>query len=551
MYETDPAPPARVTKRDGRVVSFEADKISRALFAAGESLGRPDAFLARELADGVVHFLAAEDDGTTLTTARVAEVAFQVVRELGHPALAEAFAAYGRRRESGPSQPDAVSRGGVELRYPPDMPPADVLAACVRSYSLQSVYARDLVAAQADGLLTLTGLDHPCELEGCVLGPWSSEGAAAAGLADAVEAARRIAGRFVVLDGPEYGLARSEEPDVRSFARELVVGLRIARLSAVVNLNAAEPPPRDGQLAGGPLFECEGDGGASVRRLALADGLFEELRRTAGGQLRVDWHLGASDFAPEARDRLERVARAAVEGGPLAFAFDRPGRTVALAEGIDRENPAVLLTVDLHLAKLAEQASVFGDPERFLGKISSLARLALSAGVQKRAFLRRQERSRVDATRGETALSAGFLLERARLVVSPAGLDEIARTFTGGDLSPEFASRVVTRLRDVLRHEGRQVLLETCVDGPAAFTPAGDVPAAVEVSRTGEPSAVRDKLRPAGRLHPAAGAGTLTLYFPDGNPPDAGQAAEYLRLAWQRGEVVRLRFAREIGFTSG
>src|SRR5689334_6893843 len=43
----DPLPPTWVSKRDGRLEPFEADKISRALFAAGERLGMPDAFLAR------------------------------------------------------------------------------------------------------------------------------------------------------------------------------------------------------------------------------------------------------------------------------------------------------------------------------------------------------------------------------------------------------------------------------------------------------------------------------------------------------------------------
>jgi hypothetical protein len=72
MTDPDPpAPPAWVYKRDGRLVPFEADKISRALFAAGESLGRPDAFLARELADGVVHFLAAEGGSASPTTGQV------------------------------------------------------------------------------------------------------------------------------------------------------------------------------------------------------------------------------------------------------------------------------------------------------------------------------------------------------------------------------------------------------------------------------------------------------------------------------------------------
>ena len=55
--------PAWISKRDGRLMEFEADKISQSLFAAGESLNLPDAFTARELTDGVLHFLAAELNG--------------------------------------------------------------------------------------------------------------------------------------------------------------------------------------------------------------------------------------------------------------------------------------------------------------------------------------------------------------------------------------------------------------------------------------------------------------------------------------------------------
>jgi len=43
-----PVRSAWVRKPDGQLVPFEADKISRDLFAASETLGKPDAFLARE-----------------------------------------------------------------------------------------------------------------------------------------------------------------------------------------------------------------------------------------------------------------------------------------------------------------------------------------------------------------------------------------------------------------------------------------------------------------------------------------------------------------------
>ena len=96
--------PAWITKRDGRLVPFEPDRISQALFAASEALGRADAFLARELADGVLHFVAEEFAATaTPTTAQIAELVAKVTRELGQPSGAE-----GPTRHSTKSAPEMV-----------------------------------------------------------------------------------------------------------------------------------------------------------------------------------------------------------------------------------------------------------------------------------------------------------------------------------------------------------------------------------------------------------------------------------------------------------
>src|SRR6516225_7469614 len=84
--------PGWVYKRDGRLVPFESDRITQALFAASESAGTPDAFLARELTDGVLHFLEREVAGNVPTTAQVAELIVKVVRELGQPGLSRAYA---------------------------------------------------------------------------------------------------------------------------------------------------------------------------------------------------------------------------------------------------------------------------------------------------------------------------------------------------------------------------------------------------------------------------------------------------------------------------
>src|SRR5262245_3860724 len=296
MGMDDPRPPAWVAKRDGRWVPFEADKISRALFAAGEALGEPDPFRARELADGVVHFLAAESEGQPPTTEQIEEVVIKVVRELGQPALAEAFAAHARRRHRGP-RPAAPPGGEVVVRFAPGSPLPAVLDECARAYTLQTVFARDLAAAHGAGLLVLTGLTTPGELEGCVLGPPAQVGD---DLAGAVESLRRFAGQFIALDGPEHRLPRGGG-DARSLAEGLAVGLRRSGLRAVVNLNAAPPSWAD-VLAPGPLFAAP-KGLAPEEFAGRADALFEEVLGTGRGAVRVDWHLAERDFQPEAFGR--------------------------------------------------------------------------------------------------------------------------------------------------------------------------------------------------------------------------------------------------------
>lgn len=571
---TDPSfavPPAWVHKRDGRLVPFEADKISRSLFAAGESLGRPDAFLARELADGVVHFLIADGD-TTPTTEQIAELVIKVVRELGQPALAEAYAEYRRTRPPrAPSPALAEQEPGtvpppratpeIVLHFPLDTPLSVVLPECVRSYTLQAVFTRDLVAAQGDGLLTLTGLETPAELLGCVLGPPTQ--AEQRSLPAALEALRRFAGRFVVLDGPEYllaGLAGATESApqyAREYAHELAIGLRITGLHAVVNLNAALPPSWADDLAEGPLFAGQRRSPQPERLGLLADSLFREFlaTETSASRVRIDWHLGERDFDsdPKTRERLLRLARAALDGAELAFVFDRPKRAAALAEGVSRQHPAVLLTVGLHLPRLARHPGIDGNAEQFLKRLGSLARLALSAGVQKREFLRRQERARPE--KGSPALTSGFLLDRARLVVAPLGLDSVVHALTGKGLCAggpglDLDRQIVQRLRDVLRQDGRASHLETCLDGPCSFHLDGAVPAGPIAPETAGltpwdgAAPIKNQLRAGGALHAVAEHGTLALFVPEEQTVTPEQVYDYLRTGWRQTEIVRVRIVR-------
>ncbi len=548
-----PLPPAWVCQRDGSLVPFEADKISRSLFAATESLGRPDAFLARELTDSVLHFLAAEVEGAIVSTAQIAEMVAKVVRELGRPALAQAFADRARQRTES-AQP-GVKKSGVVVHFATSEPVSAIVPACVRNYTLQAVFARDLVAAQTDGLLTLTGLEAPLELAGCVLRGTSQAGG---GLVEAIEEARRVAGVFLTMDGPEYLLAAgSRRPDeaVVEYARELGIGLRATGLAAVVNLNSAVPPSWTDDLADGPLFAGQRRSPSPERLPALLDALLEQLPnlKVSPGKLRIDWHLSERDLLPETEGRLLHLARLAVGGAPLAFVFDRPRWPIQLAEGIDRQHPAVLLTVGLHLPCLAEQPDLRADPALFLQKLGSLVRLALSAALQKRDFLLRHSKAQRGGDAVPPAVTQGFLLDRARLVVAPVGLESAVATLAGRGLSEggpalDLARQVVQRLDEVLRHDGRHVA--TCLDGPATFTlrpdqyGGGEIRDIAGLTPWDVTAAAKGQLRAAGTLHDLAEMGTAALLLPEERPPTAEQVADWLRFAWRQTKVVRLRLVR-------
>jgi hypothetical protein len=248
----------------------------------------------------------------------------------------------------------------------------------------------------------------------------------------------------------------------------------------------------------------------------------------------------------------------ALEDAPLSFVFDRPRRPIALAEGVDRSHPAVLLTVGLHLPRLAMQPGIDDDPQKFLAKLGSLARLALSAGVQKREYLRRLERNRSCPATDEPALTSGFLLDRARLLVAPVGLDSVVHSFfkkglSAGGAALDFGRQIVHRLRDVLRQDGRHAHLDTCVDGPFCFHLAPsredreEWPIAEEaagLTAWDTTASLKNQMRSTGVLQGVADHGTLALFLAEEKTPSAEQVAESLQTAWRQTDVVRVRLIR-------
>ena len=209
--------PSWVKKRDGRLVPFDSDVISQDLYSATEALGQPDARLARELTDGVLHFLAGDNSEDTQTTAAIADLVVKVVRELRHPRLAQAFA-----DRPHPARPEPVD---------PAVHPVEVAFSALRSFALDTVFTRQLARAHADGFLQLAGLEAPLQMDAAVLVPVGSSPLDR--VRQIAQMRQGIAG-WVVLDSPEFD-CWAKEPDL--LVRALVPILDATGLKARLQLN--------------------------------------------------------------------------------------------------------------------------------------------------------------------------------------------------------------------------------------------------------------------------------------------------------------------------
>ncbi|HYV37078.1 MAG TPA: ATP cone domain-containing protein [Gemmataceae bacterium] len=522
MFEPSRALPPWVKKRDGRVVPFDPDAIGQDLFAAAEALGQADPFLTRELTDGVLHFLAADCPDNIPGTEWIAELVVKVVRELRQPRLAQAFAERGQAPEV------------VAVATAPSDTPAEVVRRSLETYSLDAVFSRDLAAAHREGLLVLGGLAAPRELTAAVLTPPEpSATLPALQLLDAVLETRGGVAGWLALDGAEYIELEKGSPPL---PRLLAPVLQAAGLTARLHLNVCDPPPWAVHAAQGPLFaeQIVGHKDAFHAAAAVVEAVLHLDRQHC--PFAIDWHLSERDFAASADtnrgELLEAMVRAALGDYPVTFVFNRPRRLMALGPGLDRLHACLLMTVGLNLTRLLEHTGISDDVELFLRKVASLARLAVSAGVQKRQYLR----GTLHETGGERSfLQRGFLLDRARLLISPLGLDGAVRLLTGagmhqGKTGLDLARRVLQTLEQVLEEEGKRRLVDCGLEITEDLTGAKDM------TPTGQ------QLTVVGRLHAVTGRGTVVAALGEDERLSVDHVVRLLEFAWRHTEVACLRF---------
>ncbi len=87
-----------VQKRDGRIVPFDKDKISNAIFKAAQSLGGEDKYLAEDLAEVVRLYLVKEYKKDTPSVEDIQDIVERVLIKTGHARTAKAYILYREKR---------------------------------------------------------------------------------------------------------------------------------------------------------------------------------------------------------------------------------------------------------------------------------------------------------------------------------------------------------------------------------------------------------------------------------------------------------------------
>lgn len=161
----------QIKKRDGRIVSFSKDKISRAIFLAAQGVGGSDFEKAELLADKVLNFMA-----NTLSTEELPDVEFvqdcveKVLIENGHARTAKAYILHRnkrtRYRETKTELMDIVreilietSRENANIGNSPSAKMLQIASAASKEYYLNKVILEDMAKAHRNCDIHIHDLD--------------------------------------------------------------------------------------------------------------------------------------------------------------------------------------------------------------------------------------------------------------------------------------------------------------------------------------------------------------------------------------------------------
>ncbi len=168
-----------IQKRDGRVVPFELDKITEAIFKAAQAVGGQDIQKSQELARAVVHYLSEEKHILLPTVEEVQDAVEKILIEDGHARTAKAFILYRDRRtriRDGKSDlMDAMAeilvetnRENANVGNSPSAKMLQIASAASRQYYLSRVIPEEMAQAHLNGDIHIHDLDFYAKTLTCV-----------------------------------------------------------------------------------------------------------------------------------------------------------------------------------------------------------------------------------------------------------------------------------------------------------------------------------------------------------------------------------------------
>jgi len=91
---------AQIRKRDGRIVAFDQEKITEAIWKAAQAVGGRDRNLAKRLSNQVVRLLVERFAGKIPGVEDIQDIVEKVLIENGHARTAKAYILYRKQREN-------------------------------------------------------------------------------------------------------------------------------------------------------------------------------------------------------------------------------------------------------------------------------------------------------------------------------------------------------------------------------------------------------------------------------------------------------------------
>lgn len=168
-----------IQKRDGRVVTFDPEKITQAIFQAARAVGGEDYQLAREVTREVVKYLAAQKlPGLIPTVEEIQDVVEKVLIERGHARTAKAYILYRDKRTrirenkselmdvvrdilvEGKKNDEGAAGTEVEVKHSPAGKMQQIAEAASDKYYLENLLPAEIADAHREGSIHIHSLSH-------------------------------------------------------------------------------------------------------------------------------------------------------------------------------------------------------------------------------------------------------------------------------------------------------------------------------------------------------------------------------------------------------